>query len=377
MRRRQQLVSFVVVVVVVIVAASACVATHPDREKKRAGSLGKSSQVTALTLATTMSDTKLARGETDSNRMEAMMEQLTVDRKAFEELLSAAEGTTTEGARVPTGQSDDQQQEDVPDGVQSVWDIIGRWWKNTKEAWDESVDSVAIDHKGGWLLRLGEVNVDRLDPWQEKAMKGSASGGGAWSRSRVHSRTSMPKHGTWDQQPQTFILHTTESGPYGHAGATRTLDRYGYWPHFIACYHKINGTKQLRIGQFLSINEPGRALAAFNRVGAIQIEICGYAKYPFTDDPKMTAAVGKLWRALWVMTKGGIPLSIDKRIKFGGSSKAYGHQAAVRIKNATAWRSVTGLAGHQHVPRNKHWDPGAITASRVLVQAKSSKPLRK
>lgn len=46
---------------------------------------------------------------------------------------------------------------------------------------------------------------------------------------------------------------------------------------------------------------------------------------------------------------------------------AYGAKAAQRL-TWSAWAEVAGIVGHQHVPGNDHWDPGALDTARLTKE---------
>eukprot|EP01006_Ploeotia_vitrea_P038245 TRINITY_DN66222_c4_g3_i1.p1 TRINITY_DN66222_c4_g3~~TRINITY_DN66222_c4_g3_i1.p1 ORF type:complete len:358 (-),score=180.68 TRINITY_DN66222_c4_g3_i1:783-1856(-) len=220
-----------------------------------------------------------------------------------------------------------------------------------------------VEKKDGWATKIGPYTVDNLDPWEEKKSKGSRAPDGV-SRDAL---TRVPKSkGTWATLPDKFVLHTTEGPVTSLKGAVRALDRGNSWPHFIVC----KDTKgQIRIGQFASINYPMRALVTNNRYGAVQVEICSYAKKPFTsEDRKLTQAVGYLWRWLNEYTGGKIPLKVADGVEFAGSS-SYGSKSKSRL-TTEAFKNAKGLTGHQHVPSNSHWDPGMIDPQKLLDYSK-------
>lgn len=51
-------------------------------------------------------------------------------------------------------------------------------------------------------------------------------------------------------------------------------------------------------------------------------------------------------------------------LEFHGSD-AYGENAPYRMA-FEEWHTFNGICGHQHVPENKHWDPGPINRSMLL-----------
>lgn len=142
------------------------------------------------------------------------------------------------------------------------------------------------------------------------------------------------------------VWHTTE----GMSDATGTLDANGAHPHF----------ELLRDGtviQYLPINVSAKALEHragtidTNRAHAVQIEVVGRAADPHWPAAQVSGAHRI---SAFLLANAGIP----KRAATFSSS-------AHRMSDS-AWRSFTGHCGHQHVPGNSHWDPGAIPASNLF-----------
>ena len=157
-------------------------------------------------------------------------------------------------------------------------------------------------------------------------------------------------------------MHTIEGrwpSPGDWEGGTASLDGSKYWPHFIVAKDRQGVTK---IGQYIPLEYSGRALSWGNRDGVVQVEIGGKAASPFTNnDPALTHAVSSLYQAL-CREVPTIPCHYcSPHVKWLGSS-AYGKNGKARLFEAL-WYNVSGLVGHQHVPTNSHWDPGAIDCS--------------
>jgi len=193
---------------------------------------------------------------------------------------------------------------------------------------------------GMWLTKAGHFTVENLD----RTHKGYSTGPQSHALNKFLLHTiegSWPKNGDWE-------------------GGTATLDQHGYWPHFIVARDK---TGTLRIGQYLPMNNWARALETGNADGVVQVEIGAKAASPFTEnDADITAAVKILYHAVSAAT--GIPIKVDPRVKFTGVGGA-GKNAAQRLSKSV-FLEVEGLCGHSTVYDNSHWDPGAITPSKLL-----------
>lgn len=155
--------------------------------------------------------------------------------------------------------------------------------------------------------------------------------------------------------PMRGVLHTTE-GTIAH-GAFAAYRKHNSWPHFTVA---MDGT----VYQHVPLNKAARSLqnqsggVQTNRQGAIQIEVCGKAANPNWPLAQV-AAVILLMR--WIEAQTGIkPYGPEF-----GSNQQYGLRNPLEFSPAE-WEAFNGWCGHQHVPENSHWDPGAITLANLL-----------
>jgi len=186
-----------------------------------------------------------------------------------------------------------------------------------------------------WLDFVGDIRVTRTDRWFKGCCRNHAV------------------------EVNKFLLHTTEGGKKVY-GASNTLDANKSWPHFIIGRDKQDN---FVVWQYLPLSVGARALNKNNDAGVIQVEICGKAAFPFTDDADLTSVVHDLWQAL-SDTIPTLSMDIDPRISFVEGNKKL---AKARINDVQEFRDISGLVGHQHAPENNHWDPGAIDACAVLT----------
>lgn len=160
--------------------------------------------------------------------------------------------------------------------------------------------------------------------------------------------------------PFRGVLHTTESVDY----TPSSTSYYGndYAPHFTVA-RKGSSTK---VYQHFSTNNGSRALAnatggvETNRAGAIQIEIAWRAANIANMPPDMVTTLHDL--IAWISNAKGIARTAPP---FFGANDGYGTGAPSRMSFQT-WRGYNAWCGHQHVPENKHWDPGLINMAPLL-----------
>lgn len=90
-----------------------------------------------------------------------------------------------------------------------------------------------------------------------------------------------------------------------------------------------------------------------------QIEIVGYSE--------KAATYGDVWyqRLAYHLDARCTALRIPPvfPLPFVGS-QSYGSSAPTRL-TWDAWARISGIVGHQHVPGNDHWDPGALDVTRL------------
>lgn len=171
--------------------------------------------------------------------------------------------------------------------------------------------------------------------------------------------------GSWADQtsPWRGVLHTTEGSTLDSAvGTYRTDD---FWPHFT-----VDPVSRRRV-QHISLNRSDRALEhktgaipETNRMRAISVEIVGNARHAhlFSED-------SKLWLAREVL--GPIASAVPIRrwtVPFFGEDAGFTLAAVDAPQRMTIkdWEHFDGWCGHQHVPANVHWDPGALDVAGIL-----------
>lgn len=164
--------------------------------------------------------------------------------------------------------------------------------------------------------------------------------------------------------PPRLVLHTTEGG-----GTVESLAAYyhhsTFWPHFTA------DIKAHQLAQHIPLTRGGRALShtdatQTNDGHCIQVEIIGFAnespQWADADVRWLGQALSPVLEALGINRSG--PAFVA-----GGA----GLSAPQRMSEAT-WRAFNGVCGHQHVPENDHYDPGAFKLAVFLTGAAPAAP---
>ena len=150
-----------------------------------------------------------------------------------------------------------------------------------------------------------------------------------------------------------IVWHTTEGSTIEDAVAAYRATRD--YPHFTVQWAQ----GKLRIAQHAPINVAVTTLVhppgtpETNRANCIQIEICGFAKDSPNWSAAMYAALGRLAR--WIEANAGVPRRCGVRFAVPASRLS-----------GTAFYAYAGHIGHEHVPGNEHWDPGAMKIELVL-----------
>lgn len=151
----------------------------------------------------------------------------------------------------------------------------------------------------------------------------------------------------WKQAPCKLVLHTTEGGSYPNWG-------YNKSSHVTIHPRQRTWRQHRRLDQpAWTLKAPAGAVST-NSMGAIQIEIIGYAAtIKDLDGDDLAYLIGFI---RFILAQTGIQATCT--VLFGGNETA-GVNGKYRM-SAAAWTAYRGILGHQHVPNNDHWDPGDI-----------------
>jgi len=165
-----------------------------------------------------------------------------------------------------------------------------------------------------------------------------------------------PDGGAFVGAPYRGVLHTVEAMTFNPS--TKTYYGHRNPPHFTLDWEEDNGVA--RLWQHYDTDRAARALenrpggSQTNRQNAIQIEIVWRA-----------AQINDMPVFMWVALHGWMRWCEEHHDiqpfcpRFGGSDQ-YGRGNELEISHKD-WKGFNGWCGHQHVPENSHWDPGAIS----------------
>ena len=181
--------------------------------------------------------------------------------------------------------------------------------------------------------------------------------------------------GRWsstDVDAAKIVLHRTEGGSI--EGAVQAYRGHNSWPHCT-----VDPVKRRR-AQHVPLSRPARALRNTSRQGetnrdrrVFQVEIVGWsAQSPAMTTDQLdwlgTEVIGPLARAT------GTPLVTT--VVFHGPDAGWtlAVESARQRLDPPAYDSYRGILGHQHVPENTHWDPGALNVGRIITAAGGNHP---
>jgi len=157
--------------------------------------------------------------------------------------------------------------------------------------------------------------------------------------------------------PWRGVLHTTEGNTVEDAVAS--FRQTNFWSHFTIDF------RTGRVVQHLPLNIGCRALSdhatAENAAHAIQIEIVGRAAESPTWAPEQLAFIRDVMRSVETL----VPIARTSGRTFldaAGVARTSGNRMSV-----AEWQAFSGWCGHQHVPGESHWDPGAIDVQALLA----------
>ncbi len=155
------------------------------------------------------------------------------------------------------------------------------------------------------------------------------------------------------------VLHTGEGSTL--AGIIATLEANNSRSHDVYDPAKDQGQTLINWpDNARSLRNLSGGVETNNRGGVFQVELVGFAaSVPgYSDEWYRNLAKYLIDRS----DKIGFPLDFPHEFK--GSAGAYGVRSSTRLTNAE-WLAVEGIIGHQHVPENTHWDPGALDITRL------------
>jgi hypothetical protein len=158
----------------------------------------------------------------------------------------------------------------------------------------------------------------------------------------------FPGSGSYVFGPYRGVLHSTEGSSL--AGALGAYRSTGNYPHFTVDGATIEQHCPINVGATALEHRSGTIDT--NRASAIQIEIVGKAAEAPGFPPALIANLAELMR--WVEEQTGISFA--------------GHRVfastPVRMTDAE-WAHFNSWCGHQHVPNQSHWDPGALLIDKL------------
>lgn len=162
--------------------------------------------------------------------------------------------------------------------------------------------------------------------------------------------------------PFKLLIHTTEGSSV--AGAIGAYRSHGAWPHFT-----VDPRTKEKV-QHYSMDVAARALKNLpggvetNNKNVIQVEVVGRAaesrNWPKSYNEWLAKEVFEpIMKAKGISTR-------HPRFYDGQDGFTLATPYARQRMSYNDWNNFNGIVGHQHVPENDHWDPGAIRINEII-----------
>ncbi|KKK63975.1 hypothetical protein LCGC14_2988880, partial [marine sediment metagenome] len=246
-------------------------------------------------------------------------------------------------------------------GRARVLAAVGRdiWDKPAKEFWAQSFPHAYLPPNRGYSYPQYPVSDDLirelLDECEVTALKYPSA---IWKGDGVSG-------GTYVGLPYRVVVHTTETGGLPGYGDGWSAPHLTYMPA-IRKWVQHTDLKTAARG----LRNPGGGVQT-NRANALQIEIVCYSNKSLADEHSARLWVGDLTESHYADLKAFVDWTSTefdvKPVWPGRQAFSYTESNAVGFRMTNnEWDDFTGVCGHQHVPENTHWDPGAFDWTQLL-----------
>lgn len=174
--------------------------------------------------------------------------------------------------------------------------------------------------------------------------------------------------------PTKLVWHTSETS----RGTIDAIANALHSKQHTDVYHVLADPSLRRVVQVLPLNKAASALAhprsvETNHDGAIQVCVIGRSH---ESKDMSTEDLDWLGSAVLAPIANAVPdLSLTNIATFYGDDCGFTlatTDARQRFAPST-WDNFGGQCGHQHVPGNDHWDPGALNVARICATAQKSR----
>jgi len=172
--------------------------------------------------------------------------------------------------------------------------------------------------------------------------------------------------GSYTGGPYRLVVHTTETSGLPGYNNGFSAPHITYDPEFGNFYQHTEFATAAR-----ALANPSGGVQT-NRRSALQIEIIAYANKAIADQTESRVWVGDLTDQNYFDLREFIDFCSEEYgvQKYWPGKQAFSYSQAnapgFRMTGAE-WDVFDGVCGHQHVPEQTHWDPGAIDWDRLIV----------
>lgn len=174
--------------------------------------------------------------------------------------------------------------------------------------------------------------------------------------------------GSYTSGPWKLVLHTTETAGVPNYNDGKYAPHVTYYPTKRRFYQHTDFSTAARALK----NESGGVQT--NRDSAIQLEIVAYSDERMVDEygggrikvselrPEHLQDIREFID--WVCAEFGV-----QKVWPGRQALSYSQANNGRFRmSPSEWDGFNGICGHQHLPENTHWDPGALNWNALLIE---------
>ncbi len=173
--------------------------------------------------------------------------------------------------------------------------------------------------------------------------------------------------GSYTGEPYRVVLHTTETAGVPGYGGGASAPHITYVPATRTWVQHTDFNTAAR-----ALRNPAGGVQT-NRANSLQVEMVCYSAKSIAAQSGSRIWVGDLTDAHYTdlrsflgwcyLTFGVQPVWPNRQALSASAASVAGFRMG-----GPEWNLFDGVCGHQHVPENTHWDPGALDWSRIIPQ---------
>ena len=160
-----------------------------------------------------------------------------------------------------------------------------------------------------------------------------------------------------------FLIHTGETNNFG--GLIDTLRARNAWSHIIADPDTGEMVQALNFNRAARSLRSGGSSGKTNAMRVIQVEVKGFA----SETPFWSPEKNKRFGEMIANVQKVVPFRLAFERQFFGDRSGFtvASEYAKQRMSWLDWYRCDYVVGHQHAPKNSHWDPGAIDTVEIAA----------